>query len=334
MLPFRLRSEAKASRHQARTDSTDSTDIKCEASTSTGREFKMSQGNDSILLPKFIVGMEPYSWLERWESYMKLVKKPKDEEKPEWFALYLGDGLPSKWFSGLSADQKASFTEIRKSFIDNFVKSDTDRFTVLSQLANRKQRSNEPVLEFVSTMQHQASIHKIEDDTLINYLVQNFLPYIQQDVIKANPKTLPEVIQIAKNSEAAFNISKTTANQQTETVSALVDVLRQEFGSLTAKVDQSLQTIASIQKQEFRHIGQNSRHYQRQDSNFNTPRQLASQTHYQKRHNTHKANKDYKCFSCDSTDHFRQDCPHKNKVCNFCKKEGHLQRACLKLKSQ
>jgi hypothetical protein len=43
----------------------------------------MAQGNDFSLLSKFNVGMEPFSWLERWESYMKLIKKPKDEEKPE-----------------------------------------------------------------------------------------------------------------------------------------------------------------------------------------------------------------------------------------------------------
>ena len=37
-----------------------------------------------------------------------------------------------------------------------------------------------------------------------------------------------------------------------------------------------------------------------------------------------------KCPGCDSEKHERKDCPHKDKVCSFCKIKGHIELACRK----
>ena len=38
------------------------------------------------------------------------------------------------------------------------------------------------------------------------------------------------------------------------------------------------------------------------------------------------------CNQCGSLDHKGIDCPHKDKICDYCKREGHLQKACYKKK--
>ena len=39
-----------------------------------------------------------------------------------------------------------------------------------------------------------------------------------------------------------------------------------------------------------------------------------------------------KCPGCDSEKHERKDCPHKDKICSFCKIKGHIESACRKKK--
>ena len=160
----------------------------------------MAAGNTS-LLPKFNVGMEPYSWLQRWENYSTLHKITK-EDKPNWFGLFLGEGLPIRWYSGLSAAQQADYEALKKAFLDNFMESETARYKMISNFQNRKQLHSETVQQFVSELQLQAQIYKVDDKFLINCLIQNFLPHIQQDVIRLNPKTLSDIIEVARNSEA------------------------------------------------------------------------------------------------------------------------------------
>ena len=41
-----------------------------------------------------------------------------------------------------------------------------------------------------------------------------------------------------------------------------------------------------------------------------------------------------KCPSCDSEKHERKDCPHKDKICSFCKIKGHIKSACRKKKQK
>ena len=136
-------------------------------------------GNTS-LLPKFNVGMEPYSWLERWENYSTL-HKISGEDKPNWFGLFLGEGLPIRWFSGLSPAQKSDYDALKKAFLDNFMESETHRYKMIANFQNRKQLSSENVQQFVTELQLQAQIYKVDEDFLINCLIQNFLPHIQQD---------------------------------------------------------------------------------------------------------------------------------------------------------
>ena len=41
-----------------------------------------------------------------------------------------------------------------------------------------------------------------------------------------------------------------------------------------------------------------------------------------------------KCPGCDSQKHERKDCPHKEKICSFCKIKGHIKIACRKKKQK
>ena len=338
MLSYRLRSQATSALQTLVEEEDETAEVTADIQQgSTARRLTpilqttqqtMAQGNDISLMPRFNVGTDPYSWVERWERYMDIVKKIKPEELNAWFPLFLGEGMPTRWFSGLSTVQKNSWTEIRKAFIDNFVKSGTDRFTLMSKLSNRKQLPNESVQEFVADMQHQAHVHKLSDDILISYLVQNFHPHIQKDVINASPETLTDLINAARNSEAAHSISRASNPSQDTHIHAIVDTLRSEFGSLTEKVNQSLQSIASVHsKQQFRNITPQHQPPQNQ-SRHNRPQNRNNAYSQNKQKFTHKT---FKCYSCTSPNHSRKDCPFYNAECYHCGRIGHIQKACLLL---
>ena len=70
----------------------------------------------------------------------------------------------------------------------------------------------------------------------------------------------------------------------------------------------------------------NSSQYQQGKRNKNQPATMQSKGKSQ-------PNKK-KCPGCDSEKHEQKDCPHKDKICSFCKIKGHIESACGKKKQK
>jgi hypothetical protein len=52
------------------------------------------------------------------------------------------------------------------------------------------------------------------------------------------------------------------------------------------------------------------------------------------RHKTDKSNETKPCIWCNKDPHSRNKCPAKDATCNFCRKQGHFERACLQKKTR
>ena len=113
-----------------------------------------------------------------------------------------------------------------------------------------------------------------------------------------------------------------------------LELLRSDYVSLNGMVNRALtyeqaQLVFKKPTEEVNAV-QDRKHsqYQQGKCNKNQPASMQNQTKG-KSQPTKK-----KCPGCDSEKHERKDCPHKEKICSFCKIKGHIEIACRKKKQK
>jgi hypothetical protein len=92
-----------------------------------------------------------------------------------------------------------------------------DRWRRTAEIWSRKQGPNESVDDYVAAMQSAASRVNMPEDYLADAILQGLKPELRLFVLYAGVETIPEILKIARTSEAAHSADRsitTTSDRQ------------------------------------------------------------------------------------------------------------------------
>jgi hypothetical protein len=101
-----------------------------------------------------------------------------------------------------------------------------DRWRRTAEIWSRKQGPNESVDDYVAAMQSAASRVNMPEDYLADATLQVLKPELRLFVLYAGVETIPEILKIARTSEAAHSADKSTTT--TSDISKLDFVMQQQ----------------------------------------------------------------------------------------------------------
>lgn len=270
--------------------------------------------------------ISPELWLSLFNDHGLLHAMDDDTRLAQF--NYFVDQYTQDWKFNLPASQKDTWANLQTAFLARF--SVSDPLADSQALYTCQQRQDQPVNDFIHEMQKRATKCNLPEQNLIHLLINNVLPAIKADLIRAKPSTINQVLEVAKTAELA----NSTVNSHT--VSAL-DAMQNQFThmckQMSAVQDQMSQVSNSVAALQAPSTFNN--HH---PSNFNFKKQYSPKPqHFQNppaqsshQNSSFNQRKPLPCLSCSSNDHPRYQCPHRQDTCTLCQTVGHIAKACRK----
>ena len=168
------------------------------------------------------------TWLQHFENYCTL-KKLNEAQQIATFGLLFREKA-STWFQSLNDDTKASMQNIK----DSFSKSYTDSKFLFQKERNlflEKQEDDEPVRDFVARVNTKAKTLNLEEPQIVRILLGGLCANISAHVIKNDPTTVEELLDLATMAE------KTNPPSASAEILKQLSVLSKTVESLSVKKD-------------------------------------------------------------------------------------------------
>jgi len=159
---------------------------------------------DGALLPSPFEG-RPNEDSSKWLSYFKQYCQYKAiTDKPPQIELFklLMRGQAHDWFIGLT-DETDTFQKIEALFNQRYSTSPLVKFKMAKELYSRRQAVNESCDDYVTAMQQIARKMSTEiNEEMLRFAILNgLLPQIASYVVAKAPKSVPELLEIARVAE-------------------------------------------------------------------------------------------------------------------------------------
>ena len=270
------------------------------------------------------------NWIEKFESYCRIAKFSEDEAmKRDMFSLMLS-GAADQWYKHeLIETDKANFAAIKVKFLEKFKRGPT--WVEQSELAERKQRPDEPVSQYITDMRHKCAILEISQKESILHFVRGLKVDIRKYVIGCNPQTLRDAEDSARLGESMDKLSEPSIAQSANVVSQdskfdlLLNKLHKQETLLkeTCREIDTLKLDRSQQQPDRRQSDQGDTRNARRDNyhgNMQTTRQDNYQGGYNRIQPTYRSNDG-------------QQSQQNTKFCSYCSKNFHTAAECYKKKN-
>ncbi|RWS01024.1 hypothetical protein B4U79_16779, partial [Dinothrombium tinctorium] len=203
--------------------------------------------NSSFNAPRKI---EPFSgaphkdvikWLDEFEYYATAVNWTDDVKKLK-LPFFLSD-LARDWYTVFVAPNPAltggTWANLKAALKEYFLPSSYDSF-LREEIVRRVQDPHEPVANYVlakKALCFRLNPNMSESD-ILHYVMQGLKPEIAKTVYASNPKTLDELLSLAKNIERGIRFADSRApNRERMAENELTGVIR-EMGRIISKLSE------------------------------------------------------------------------------------------------
>lgn len=255
------------------------------------------------------------SWLHKFISLATYLKWT-NEQMCFFFGLHLLKSAYT-WFSNLSPNIATNFDQLKEQFILRFSLNGATKWSILPEIYEMKQRHDQPVQDFIQSVQIKAKLIDLPEDQVIGALMKGFLSHIRSDLIRSDITSIADVIKEASTAEQAHKIRGNPSDNilsEERLVKAIQAAMSISHIQTPTEHNQSAKTT---EKPYFNGKSQNMQ----RPSNF-YPRQRPN-------HTGQRTKPNYICTRCNRQGHhYQNQCPHIKSVCHLCSKTGHIQRAC------
>jgi len=288
---------------------------------------------------------------DRFVRYKELV----DGKKQLNLLAVLFKDSAADWFESLRDDQKNSIENLRTAFGSRYQTPEALKIKSAAEIFTRKQATDESVDDYVLYMQKLGKLISA-DDNIVQFAITNgFKPYISVQVTQARPKSIDEVLNVARIAELTMPRVMTgedpAVSKQLAELTEDVRHLTTQFNkATTAKVQSRSPTpersdrrvhftsppsnechVASSEiNDRYPRSAQRSGNFQR--ASFQQPSSPFNQRgHFASRTMSSNAVETGPCTRCARSHSKRGYCPAMDptKRCHFCGKQFHFQAACF-----
>ena len=90
------------------------------------------------------------------------------------------------WFSNLPDNIAKNCDKLKEQFIARFGLNGATKWSVLPEIYDMKQRTDQPVEDFIQKVQMKSKCTELPEDQAIGALMKGFLPQIRSDLIRAD----------------------------------------------------------------------------------------------------------------------------------------------------
>jgi hypothetical protein len=163
-------------------------------------------------------------WVESFLLYTDF-KRMSAGDSLRLFKLLLTDQA-ADWLKALPDYKKSSFDRLIQAFNERYALTRVDRWRKTAEIWSRKQGPNESVDDYVAAMQSAASRVNMPEDYLADAILQGLKPELRLFVLYAGVETIPEILKIARTSEAAHSADKSTTT--TSDINTKLDFVMQQ----------------------------------------------------------------------------------------------------------
>ena len=320
----------RQTRSQTKDKSAQKTEQKMSQENATAGPSNGSEANGEgrlVNLPKFDSKLcekfdptqsDALSWLHRFITVATYTKWD-NEQMCFFFGMHLLKDA-YVWFSNLPAEIAKNFNLLKEQFISRFSLKGANKWSIMPELYEMKQRHDQPVQDFIQQVQMKAKVIELPEDQVIGALMKGFLPHIRSDLIRSDITNIGDVIREASLSEQANKIKGPQA-ENILSEERLVKAIQ------TAMSINNLQpaTNFDLHLKPKRHKPMAERRPQQIHNNFN---RIHQGTTYNRPSAvpTPRVNPNYICFRCDKQGlHYHKQCPFLSAKCHACSEIGHIQ---------
>lgn len=294
--------------------------------------------------PVFIPGqISAEDWLLKYNTCCN-AHGVSDVDRLSDIVMFLSEA-PLQWFNTLSPADRVSWQAFCDAFHSRF--TEQDHFHRFNLINATKQLPNEPVVDFVTKMQHLSRPLNFTENQLLPSLINNVLPHLKPEILRSRPTTLKGFIEAARLAESIHQVTANTSDMAI----CQIQQLQEQFQNLSATVSNQFaslnQSVSSLHAPDSQPINQRfirqtpqRRSFPNPSTTRSQPRQFSprpmvpSQQYHQEQRDRNwekpmplKTN--FKpCLSCNGYGHLRRDCPNRDDTCELCGRKYHTTAAC------
>ena len=323
----------RQTRSQTKDKSAQKTEQKMSQENATAGPSNGSEANGEgrlVNLPKFDSKLcekfdpkttDAHTWLHKF-IFIATFYKWDNAHLCFFFGLHLLSDAYN-WFSNLPSNISSNFEQLKEQFINRFTLNGATKWSIMPEIYDMKQKSDQPVQEFIQKLQMKAKLIDLPEDQIIGALMKGFLPHIRSDLIRLDIQSIADVIKEASISEQAYKIKGSQSDNilsEERLVKAIHTAMSINNLQTTSPSEQSIKpnnhkpNTKSRPQQMYNNYNPNT---------YNRPSEKVSQN--------------YICFRCDRQGlHYHKQCPFRNAKCHSCSEIGHIQtsRACKRKTQQ
>ena len=154
---------------------------------------------------------DPVVWLSLLEDYI-LFKSIPDAKQLSFFKLQLSSSALN-WLVSLPLAERTDYATLRASFLARFQPRELEKFRFASALFNDKQKHNESVDDFITSLRQKASLAGIDPSLLCFACVSGLKPEIASYVLEHPHNSLEDILRHARIAELTRAPSVATPDQ-------------------------------------------------------------------------------------------------------------------------
>jgi hypothetical protein len=330
----------------------------CELNSPRSSAVDMADTFAVIKPPSFSgkSGEDADAFIRAFDRFVRYKELVDGKKQLHLLAVLLKDSA-ADWFESLRDDQKNSIENLRTAFGSRYQTPEALKIKSAAEIFTRKQATDESVDDYVLYMQKLGKLI-CADDNIVQFAITNgFKPYISVQVTQARPKSIDEILNVARIAE--LTMPRVMAGEDSAVSKQLAE-LTEDVRRLTTQINKA--TTAKVQSRSptpersdrrvhftgppspprnechassetndrYPRSAQRSGHFQhasfeQPSSPFNQRGRFASRTM------SSNAVETGPCTRCARTHSKRRYCPAMDptKRCHFCGKQFHFQAACF-----